>query len=612
MWAFKRKYHWVVWLPALLAWVACDDFFNLPPSNYIEDSEATTDLQTVHAILADLYARITYEDFDYYEGFWVYSQLNLSSASDESYPSWQQGEFGVSGKSQVIFGDSWFYLWPYDQIRNANVLLRKLETASIDPVDIELIQAEVRFIRAFHYFLLVKRFGGVPLILEAQEYHPDRIDEWEVPRDKEQTVYDFILSEMDAIVSILPVSRPAKDSNRVSRYAAFALQSRAALYAASIARYGKVDLNGLTGIDADANPYWHVAATAADSVICSEQYALYQRYTDRTENYNRLFLDKTNNEYIWAKAYQIPELGHSFDFRTTPYSFAAGYGCGMTPTCELAEAYEYIDGSDGKLRTTDSDGALIEYACPLDLFAGKDPRLFASIYLPAADFKGGQIEIRRGVYRKETRTFTKAANLTNITFLADGTRITVGGKDGIMPYQDPTKTGFYQRKFYDEQRADYSENKSDQSWPVFRLAEMYLNKAEAEMELGHRATATEALNRIRERAGIKRLPEHETTLDRIRHERRIELAFENHRFWDLRRWRTATGNLPDTGVLNPLKPTALWPWMVYENGNYVFTTVEGSALIPKPEKRFAQRHYYLKFRPEEMNSNRKLIQNPGY
>lgn len=609
---FAMKTLFFCWLILSLSLAACDDFFNLRPTNYMEENEAWNNPQTVNAILADLYARITHEDFDYYEGFWVDTQLNLSSASDESYPSWQQGAFGVSGKSQVIFGDSWFYLWPYDQIRNCNSMLQKLDEATLILEEKEMLKAEVRFVRAYHYFLLVKRFGGVPLVLKRQGYPPDRMDELEAPRDKEQTVYDFILSEMDDIASVLPVKRNAGDRNRVSRYAAFALKSRAALYAASIAKYGKVALNGLTGISADANSYWQSASIAADSVILSGQYTLYQKYTDKTENYNRLFLDKNNDEYIWAKEYHLPESGHSFDFQTTPYSFAAGYGCGMTPTCEMVEAYEYIDGSDGKLRTINNKDVLIEYARPLDLFAGKDPRLSASIYLPMSNFKDGQIEIRRGIYRKGDNTFMKAIHLTNIHFLAEGSCVTVGGKDGVIPYQNPTKTGFYQRKFYDEQRIDFSEAKSDQSWPLFRLAEMYLNKAEAEMELGNKAKAAEALNRVRERAGIKTLSENEITLDRIRHERRIELVFENHRFWDLRRWRIAASNESGVGVLNPLKPTALWPWIVHENGSYVFTVVSGSESIPKPEKRFEQRHYYLKFRPEELNSNRKLIQNPGY
>jgi hypothetical protein len=592
---------------------SCDDFFNIKPTAFIDDSDAWNDEKNINAVLADAYARINHEDFSYFEGFWVYSQLNLSSASDETYPSWQQGEFGIGGVTQVIFGDTWFYLWPYYQIHNCNEIIRKLALSDIELVQKEQIKAEIRFIRAYHYFLLVKRFGGVPLIREVQEYHPENTEAMEIPRSKEQEIWDFIAAEMDSIALILPEKRSAANRNKVSRYAAYALKSRAMLYAASIAKYGKPELNGLIGINARPETYWEAAATAADSVIQAGFYSLYNQYPDKTENYNRLFLDKNNEEYIWAKEYHLPEMGHSFDHMTTPYSFTSGYGCGLTPTLEFVEAYEYIDGSAGEL-LVEKDAVPIQYAHPLDLFAGKDPRLFASVYLPMSKFKDGIVEIRRGMYTETARTWKAASNLMDKTALqGKKDSITLSGKDGIILILDPSNTGFYQKKFYAESRRDFSENKSDQTWPLFRLAEMYLNQAEAEMELGNKRKAAEALNQVRERAGIRLLTADEITLERIRNERRIELAFEGHRFWDLRRWRIAApGNDFHSGVLSPLHPTALFPWIVYENGKYVFTKASGALEVQKPAKIFLQRHYYLKFKPEEINSNKKLIQNPGY
>jgi hypothetical protein len=393
---------------------------------------------------------------------------------------------------------------------------------------------------------------------------------------------------------------------------AHALKSRAMLYAAAIAKYGAVDLDGLVGIAANPAPYWKAAAAAADSVINSGNYSLYNKYPDKAENYNQLFLDKNNGEYIWTKEFSLPDISHSFDFMTTPYSFTSGYGCGLTPTLELVEAYEYTDGTAGTLKTVNGSTP-VKYDHPLDLFAGKDPRLFASIYLPMSPFKGSVVEIRRGVYREFNQSFHAATNLHSKTTLASGTQLTVGGKDGIMLTGDPTKSGFYQKKFYDEKRIDFSEGKSDQTWPVFRLAEMYLNKAEAEMELGDKTKAVDALNKIRERAGIKTLAENEITLNSVRNERRIELVFEGHRFWDLRRWRLAAkGDTPGSGILDPGVPSALWPWVVYDDGKYIFTKVSGSSTVQKPDKVFFPRHYYLKFKSEEINSNRKLIQNPGY
>jgi hypothetical protein len=607
-----KQIEYIAFLCSLtVVFFSCDDFFDIRPATYIDDSEAWKDEKMVNAILADAYARIDYEDFNYFEGFWVFSQLNLSSASDETYPSWQQGEFGVSGKAQVIFGDSWFYIWPYDQIYACNDIIRRIDSAGIDSAKKEPIKAEARFIRAYHYFLLVKRFGGVPLIREVQEYPEGNTESLEIPRSKEQEIWDFIANEIDEIAFLLPEQRPLSMRNRVSRYAAYALKSRAMLYAASIAQYGKPDLNGLAGIDADPAQYWKAASSAADSVICSEIYHLYNNYPDKAENYNRLFLDKSNNEYIWAREYSLPESGHSFDYMTTPYSFSGGYGCGLTPTLELVEAYEYTDGSSRTLPVGSVNNP-VQYEHPLDLFEGKDPRLFASVYLPMSKFKNGTVEIRRGIYTATTGNFNPATNLTAKSVLADGKEITVGGKDGIILVQDPTKTGFYQKKFYDESREDFSDGKSDQTFPIFRLAEMYLNLAEAEMELGNKKKALVALNKVRERAGIKLLSENEITLDRIRNERRIELVFEGHRFWDLRRWRIATQSYAGGGVLDPLIPTALWAWIVHENGKYIFTRISGSSNVQKPDKIFLQRHYYLKFKPKEMNSNRKLIQNPGY
>ncbi|MDR2058433.1 MAG: RagB/SusD family nutrient uptake outer membrane protein [Dysgonamonadaceae bacterium] len=601
----------LVYSSTYLLLTSCDDFFDVEPAAFIDNAEAWNDEETVNAILADAYARINHEDFSYFEGFWVYSLLNLSSASDETWPSWQQGEFGTGGKMQVIFGDTWFYIWPYDQIRNCNEIIRKTDLS--DHAQKEQIKAEIRFIRAYHYFLLVKRFGGVPLIREVQEYQTENTEALEIPRSKEQEIWDFIAAEMDTIALILPQKRSADNRSRVSRYAAYALKSRAMLYAASIAKYGKTELNGLAGIDAPPEKYWEAAATAADSVIQSGTYHLYNQYPDKAENYNRLFLDKNNEEYIWTKEYRLPESGHSFDHMTTPYSFTSGYGCGLTPALEFVEAYEYIDGAPGKL-PVEKEATPIQYDHPLDLFAGKDPRLFASVYLPMSKFKDGTVEIRRGMYTEATRSYKAASNLMEKTVL-QGRKdsITLSGKDGIILTSDPTNTGFYQKKFYDESRKDFSENKSDQPWPLFRLAEMYLNKAEAQMELGNKKEAAEALNRVRQRAGIRVLTTDEITMERIRNERRIELAFEGHRFWDLRRWRIAApGSDPRAGILSPLPPTALFPWIVYENGKYVFTKASGASEVQKPNKIFLQRHYYLKLKPEEINSNKKLIQNPGY
>lgn len=153
--------------------------------------------------------------------------------------------------------------------------------------------AEARFIRAFHYFNLVKRLGGVPLITEVQEYDDD-LTALQVPRNKEDEIWDFIRTEMDDIADDLPEVRSENEKYRITRYAAYALKSRACLYAASIAKYGKLDNEHCVGVPpAKAISYWEAAADAAEKVINSGRYELYGYNVaaeQRTESFRQIFL----------------------------------------------------------------------------------------------------------------------------------------------------------------------------------------------------------------------------------------------------------------------------------------------------------------------------------
>lgn len=605
-----KRFCYLLVLICTISFTACDDFFDIKPTDIINEDDLWSDPNLILNAVTELYAKSQYEDFGYFEGFWVFSQLSPTCASDDAYPCWQAGDFGTKDAAQVVYGDEWFYHWPYDQIRNCNVFLQRILDAPLSNEDKSSYAAEVRFLRAFHYFHLAKRYGGVPLVTEPQEYDPANLESLQLPRAKEQEIWDFINTELEEASKGLPETRDSRMKNRANKYTALALKSRAMLYAASIAEYGKVDKDGAVGIAADAKSYWEDAYKAADDIIASQRYSLFKKYDDKSENYQQLFLEKDNGEYIWAKEYILPSVAHDFDKYATPYSFVGGYGCGMAPTLEFVEAYEYIDGRPGTLVVTEN-GAPKEYDHPLDLFAGKDPRLAATVYLPMSPCRGDIMETRRGMYKKTTGEFIKAPNRYDTGTLADGREIILSGKDGIIDSDDVTKSGFYQKKFLNEKLTNIDFGQSDQSWPVFRLAEMYLNKAEAAFMLGKTSDALEAINQVRERAGIKLLTAGELTLDKIRNERRIELSFENHRFWDLRRWRIAATSGLQKGILDDWEPTALYPYIVYENGKYIFTKANSSE-VPKPRKVFYERHYYIKFKAEDMTSNRLLVQNPGY
>ena len=180
----------------------------------------------------------------------------------------------------------------------------------------------------------------------------------------------------------------------------------------------------------------------------------------------------------------------------------------------------------------DNSGNFIKYDSPLDLFKDKDPRLRATFYLPFDNCRGGIVEIRRGIYDPSIAGNDKFVTSGNKDEYYKNSQVKILGKDGVWDTGDVGKTGFYTKKFSDESITNIVGNYSEAPWPIFRLAEMYLNKAEAAMELGKSGEAEAALNEVRRRADIRELSG-EVTLERIRNERRVELAYENHRHWDL-------------------------------------------------------------------------------
>jgi len=628
-----KKLH-IVSLSVVCSLFACTDF-NTAVTDRIPDEKVWQNPDLILSVLVNLYDGMELESvFEYWVGWDIYN-INITSVSDEGTGSYQAGDLGTMDVPIRTYNDEWFGCWKdtYENIRACNVFLEKIRNVTLLPPDVKVAYtAEVRFIRAYHYFTLVKRYGGVPIITVVQNLNDTgNVSDLQVVRNTEKSVWDFIIDELSAVNQDLPENRSIDDRDRITKYGALALMSRAALYAASIALYGnapelqlggEAEANKTVGIDqAEAPKYWQIASEAANAVIESGKYNLYKKYEDKTKNYRQLFLDKSNGEYIFWKEYLAPDKSHGFDMLNVPFSFVGGrgYGCGVNPTLDLIQAYEYKDGSPGALRMQDEHG-YIKYNSPLDLFKDKDPRLKASFYLPMDSCRGGIVEIRRGVY--DDANDAKFVYYGNVDAIYgnknDATQIKLLGKDGIWDTGDVGKTGFYTKKFADESMKNLDYAHSDTQWPVFRLAEMYLNRAEAEFELGNKQNALTAINEIRNRAGIRELTLDELTLDKIRNERRIELAYEGHRFWDMRRWRIAHV------ILNNFETMAVYPWLVWSDwlttpaetrlaggpavGKYIFTI--GRA--PKCGKLFLKRHYYIRISDSDMSSNPKLIQNPGY
>lgn len=584
-----------IFLPLLMVMIcfSCKNVLNVAPQNIIQDNVVFTNESAVEAYLASMYNDLPVEDFNFSarNGFnaWASSTF-LCHLSDEAICC-------LTDNKNSIGDGTWLNWWNYKAVRNVNNFIAKIQTAKFSKNKIDEWLGEAKFIRAYYYFGLAKRYGGVPIITQVQNFTGNNLDSLQVPRNTEKEVYDFILSELDQAALLLgETSNPGK----ANKYVAYALESRAMLYAASDAEYGSVGSNGLTGIPAaDAQTYWQAAFNAAKQIINSNKYSLYNKQADKTLNFEDLFLDQNNPEAIFVKYFHYPDKTHSYDLWALPYGVrsSVGYGSRIDPTLELAESFEYTDGSTGTLKITDNQGNPLEYKNPSDLFKNKDPRFAATVISPFDQWRGNTIDVRAGII-DNGQTITAG----DYSILYKGMHVIglngIGGGGGEV-----SQTGFYVRKYlnpaYDP--SVVSPWHEDQQYIDMRYGEVLLNYAEAAIELGDEPAAKWAVNQVRERAGISDLGDSQVTRDRIRHERMIELAFENHRYWDIRRWHIADQ------LLNNTKFTAIEPFYVMQDSAYIFKTAQVG--FPKT---FYPQLYYERIDPGEITRNPDLVQNPGY
>ena len=594
---------------SIFVWTGCDDYLNRESTSGVN----TPDLiwqnpKAITAVLADMYdSGLKLDEFDDWYGSKKANLANQTSLSDEATASYQKESAFDKSNSTYSYGDYVFnddMVTRYKQIRIVNNFLLNIEKTSVLSEDEkEELGAEARFIRAMQYFGLVKRYGGVPLQTVPKEYTAGNTEALYQARDTEAATYDFIINECKAIYESLPEVRSSDAKYRANRGTVLALWSRAALYAGTIAKYsktltltGEAVSKGYVYIpETEAERYFDECYTASSKILdemVPRVYSLYKSTGTEAEelaqNFYNLFskaVNGDNGEYIFQKQYNVAAgKGHMWDKLNVPFSYRGdGWGCGMSPVLEMVEEFEYIDGTEGKLKMKDSSGKAISYDSPYDIFKNKDPRLLGSVYLPGADYKGyggGKIEWIRGVINGQDGIGTKyeasAQPDKENKVVIDGQTYNTSGKDGgSLSVGDASKTGFYQRKFLDESLTDYTNidaKRSSTPWVVFRLAEIYLNRAEACMELNrHLDVALKDINEIRGRAGIKLLTAGNLTLDKVRHERKVELAFEKHRYWDLKRWRLAHLDVSKGGLTN-FRGTALCPYYNVKSGKYTFET----------------------------------------
>ncbi|MCX4333827.1 MAG: RagB/SusD family nutrient uptake outer membrane protein [Bacteroidales bacterium] len=382
--------------------------------------------------------------------------------------------------------------------------------------NIERVRYEVRFLRAFFYFELVQRYGGVPILERTYGVGDDYL---RVGRNTLEECIGFIVSECDEAAENLPAIYESADVGRATRGAALALKSRTLLFAASdlfnspewAGGYGSPELISLSG---DRKQQWDAAARASKAVLdlAEARYTLLSDYSD-------IFLKSyINNEAIFVRRY-----GSSYGFESVNLSVGFDRGnSGTAPSQNLVDAFETKSGKP------------FDWSNPsmaADPYADRDPRLGYTVITNNSVFKDRTMEIFEG------------------------------GRDG-EGVVNATRTGYYLKKYVDPDVDLLQGRGTVHAWIIFRLAEMYLNYAEAMNEAygpsddhNYGMTALEAVNKIRQRKSVNMpgIPSgitREELRERIRNERRVELAFEGHRMFDVRRWMIAeeTLGVPLRGV----------------------------------------------------------------
>lgn len=493
---------------------------------------------------------------------------------------------------------SGFYVWEnvYKNIRACNLFFQKIESAKmIDAAQKDIFRGEVYFLRAYLYQMLVSMYGGVPIIDKVYGLNED----YTIKRNTYEECINFIVSDCDKAAQLIKQTQ----KGRPTKGAALALKARVLLYAASDLHnnsftwtngYTNQELIGNVGGDRKAR--WQAAKDAAKAVIDLGTYSLYKPNPvitdDIAKNYGDIFLLKETSEDIFVKFYLqsivntlvMPNLNNG----------PSGYHLrgGNTPIGQLVDDYEMNDGT--RFSWSNSTQAASPYT-------NREPRFYASILYDGAKWRVRPDDVKTidpvGVIQtSNVEVWNQATNSV----------ITVPGLETRNSPSDNwngTYTGYIIRKGIDSSiDARYSQQECP--WRFIRYTEVILNYAEACLGLGQEEEARTYINMIRKRAGLPSVTESgQELIDRYQHERRIELVFEDHRFFDVRRWMIAPqvyNNVQGINILHKLNPDKS-------------TTTPTYTVISSVQKRsWNNRFYFLPIKLDEMNRNKELIQNPLY
>jgi len=531
-------------------------------------SDLTEDLVFSDSSYTVQFLNDIYRDIGFSEHANRFGNGGLDAACDESRP--QQS---VNVTTTVLFSsgtitassiatDAWTK--PYANIRKVNQLLKHLPQAPIAAHQKELMAAEARFLRAWYYFILLKHYGGVPLVGDTVYTFTDHIP---AKRNTYAECVDYIVGECDAVRNVLPYKQIRGEYGRAGGASCDALKARTLLYAAS-PLYNRANSNPLLGYTSEDPERWKKAADAAQRIITSGQYALYEENNNPSGySFYFLFTLRENPEYIVARM-----QGGNKELEEIWQPPSRGAAKGGFPYQETVDAFGMQNG-----KAIDEAGSGYD---PNNPYAGRDPRLaytFIKDQTVIANNQGAMAPV-------------------NIYLNTNGTP---SSQDAIYA---GTPTGYYTNKMLNPEHAANFIHGGQRCFPLVRYAEVLLNYAEALNEYSGPSTEVyQAIEAVRKRAGLNpyQLPadlSQAEMRERIRNERRVELAFEGHRFWDVRRWMLGdTQNQQMHGME-----------VRRANGQVTYK------IVPIDKHNFRPEMYYWPIPMTEVGKSPELEQNPGY
>ncbi|MXV13776.1 RagB/SusD family nutrient uptake outer membrane protein [Hufsiella ginkgonis] len=591
-----KKIYIFSWVFILFAAASCKKggFLDTKTTATINAATTFADSTNTMDFLAGLYSDIAYN----YQIASAHNLMDYSKNADEG-----EGRYPAGGNYDKIFTQGTFASgffnqqqteWTlfYSVIRNCNIFLANVDKSPLSAAKKKRVKAEARFIRALHTFYAVRSFGGIPLL-------GDDVFDTDAEAVQKRSTYEecvnYIVSELDAISGELPLSYNGLDFGRITKGACLGLKSRMLLFAASPLYNGggtapsDAELQKLLCYPAADNNRWEKARLAAKAVM---DMGIYSLVTDNTTKWGgnptglgygfyKTFITRNNSEFILPRP--LP-TGKQMETYGNPKSRGgANFYC--YPTQELVDWFPTING---KPIATDIKSA----SNPLGYdasnpYVNRDPRLSATVV-----YNGGLLFLNSTKTLSAVDTYVGAASGDGIVALSSNTA---------------TITGYYWRKMCDENASVQGGNNVDRSLPVIRYAEILLNYAEATNETGNAVEAMNTLKLLRARAGINAgadgmygLPASPAKDDArliIQNERAIELAFEQHRIWDIRRWKL--GPQLDGKFVHGMQITRTGTTYTYKK-------------IDVRTRYFKDNYYYFPIPKDDVTINPSLLQNPGY